>query len=121
MLDICNKEGLSMNQATMDALVQVGGRGSQLPDTSVWATRWRLGGAVPALGELDVHVTRAGMVESHCLTQACAHLPLQTANNGDIRLILGQLQMIRLRARALSYDQVCVSHGGIDCHATSLW
>jgi hypothetical protein len=25
MLDICAKEGLSMNQATMDALVQVGG------------------------------------------------------------------------------------------------
>lgn len=30
---------------------------------------------------------------------------LQTANGGDIRLILGQLQMIRLRQRALSYDQ----------------
>ena len=30
----------------------------------------------------------------------------QSANGGDIRLILGQLQMIRLRSRALSYDQV---------------
>ena len=26
--------------------------------------------------------------------------------NGDIRLILGQLQMIRLRARSLAYDDV---------------
>ena len=28
--------------------------------------------------------------------------------NGDIRLILGQLQMIRLRANSLSYDQAKV-------------
>ena len=28
--------------------------------------------------------------------------------NGDIRLVLGQLQMIRLRARTLKYDQVKV-------------
>ena len=28
--------------------------------------------------------------------------------NGDIRLILGQLQMIRLRARSLAYDDVKV-------------
>lgn len=51
MLEICRAEGLSMNQATMDALVQ-------------------------------------------------------SANGGDIRLIVGQLQMIRRRSRALSYDQV---------------
>ncbi|GAB4817566.1 hypothetical protein N2152v2_004612 [Parachlorella kessleri] len=50
MMEICQKEGLSMNQATMDALVQTA--------------------------------------------------------NGDLRLVLGQLQMIRLRAKALSYDQV---------------
>ena len=32
--------------------------------------------------------------------------------NADIRLVLGQLQMIRLRARTLSYDEVkvCVLH-----------
>ena len=36
----------------------------------------------------------------------CSPSPaLQTAN-GDIRLVLGQLQMIRIRARSLSYDQV---------------
>lgn len=29
---------------------------------------------------------------------------MQTAQ-GDIRLVLGQLQMIRIRARSLSYDQ----------------
>jgi len=51
MLDIARKEGLAINQATMDALVQ-------------------------------------------------------SSNGGDIRLILGQLQMIRLRASSLSYDQV---------------
>ena len=51
MLEIAGKEGLAVNQATMDALVQ-------------------------------------------------------SASGGDIRLILGQLQMVRLRARALSYDQV---------------
>ena len=51
MMDIARAEGLSMNQATMDALVQ-------------------------------------------------------SANGGDIRLLLGQLQMIRLRATALSYDEV---------------
>ena len=28
--------------------------------------------------------------------------------NADIRLVLGQLQMVRLRARALSYDDVKV-------------
>jgi hypothetical protein len=28
--------------------------------------------------------------------------------NGDLRLVLGQLQMLRLRARAVSYDQVKV-------------
>ena len=28
--------------------------------------------------------------------------------NADIRLVLGQLQMIRLRARSLSYDEVKV-------------
>jgi len=51
MLEICAKEGLTVNQATMDALVQ-------------------------------------------------------SANGGDIRLILGQLQMIRLRATSLKYDDV---------------
>lgn len=51
MLEIARKEGLAINQATMDALVQ-------------------------------------------------------SSNGGDIRLILGQLQMIRLRASSLSYDQV---------------
>ena len=56
MLEVCAAEGLSVNQATMDALVQ-------------------------------------------------------SASGGDIRLILGQLQMIRLRSRALSYDQVGV--GGV--------
>ena len=61
MMDICRAEGLTVNQATMDALVQ-------------------------------------------------------TAYGGDIRLILGQLQMIRLRTRALSYDQAsgtaCAARGG---------
>ena len=49
MLEVCAAEGLSVNQATMDALVQ-------------------------------------------------------SASGGDIRLILGQLQMARLRQTALSYD-----------------
>ncbi|EFJ40860.1 DNA replication factor C complex subunit 1 [Volvox carteri f. nagariensis] len=50
MSEICQKEGLQINQATMDALVSGAG--------------------------------------------------------GDLRLILGQLQMVRLRARALTYDEV---------------
>ncbi|GFR43759.1 hypothetical protein Agub_g4871 [Astrephomene gubernaculifera] len=50
MSDICQKEGLQVNQATMDALV--------------------------------------------------------TGAGGDLRLILGQLQMVRLRTRALTYDEV---------------
>jgi replication factor C subunit 1 len=51
MMEICKAEGLSLNQATLDALIQ-------------------------------------------------------SASGGDIRLILGQLQMIRLRAKSLTYDQV---------------
>lgn len=35
---------------------------------------------------------------------------LAEGSNMDIRLVLGQLQMVRLRARALSYDDVKVSH-----------
>ncbi|GLC37764.1 hypothetical protein PLESTB_001474400 [Pleodorina starrii] len=50
MAEICQKEGLQVNQATMEALV--------------------------------------------------------TGAGGDLRLILGQLQMVRLRARALTYDEV---------------
>jgi len=30
------------------------------------------------------------------------------ASNGDVRLVLGQLQMFRLRMRALSFDHVKV-------------
>lgn len=33
------------------------------------------------------------------------------SSNGDLRLVLGQLQMVRLRARALTYDQVKVRGG----------
>ncbi|KXZ52854.1 hypothetical protein GPECTOR_8g236 [Gonium pectorale] len=50
MSEICQREGLQVNQATMDALV--------------------------------------------------------TGAGGDLRLILGQLQMVRLRSRALSFDEV---------------
>lgn len=35
----------------------------------------------------------------------CPTPPPQSASGGDIRLILGQLQMIRLRAKSLTYDQ----------------
>ena len=52
MLQICQKEGLQVNESTLEALVE---------------------GA-----------------------------------NSDIRLILGQLQMVRLSSRALSYDEVKV-------------
>jgi replication factor C subunit 1 len=38
-------------------------------------------------------------------TQATCHA-LVEGSNGDIRLILGQLQMVRLRSSALSYDDV---------------
>ena len=34
--------------------------------------------------------------------------------NGDIRLMLGHLQMIRLRKRSLSYDEAKVSAGWVD-------
>lgn len=33
---------------------------------------------------------------------------LAEGTNGDIRLVLGQLQMIRLRAKTLSYDEAKV-------------
>lgn len=33
---------------------------------------------------------------------------LVESTQGDIRLVLGQLQMIRLRSRSLSYDQAKV-------------
>ena len=37
--------------------------------------------------------------------------------NADIRLVLGQLQMIRLRARSLSYDDAKVRmHAGVVEH-----
>ena len=37
--------------------------------------------------------------------------------NGDIRLMLGQLQMIRLRKRTLSYDEAKVGFARINvCH-----
>ena len=54
MLQICQKEGLQVNESTLEALVE---------------------GA-----------------------------------NSDIRLILGQLQMVRLSSKALSYDEVKVCH-----------
>ncbi len=34
---------------------------------------------------------------------------LAKISNGDLRLVLGQLQMVRLRSAALSYDDVKVS------------
>lgn len=40
------------------------------------------------------------------MNQATMDALVQSANGGDIRLVLGQLQMIRLRAISLSYDQV---------------
>ena len=91
MLDICAKEGLAMNQATMDALVQVGGG-----PAARRAALARVHGAL--------FVGGAPALPGRRLTSACT--ALQSANGGDIRLILGQLQMIRLRARALTYDQV---------------
>ena len=39
-------------------------------------------------------------------------MALAEGANCDIRLVLGQLQMVRLRARALSYDEVKVGHLG---------
>ena len=40
-------------------------------------------------------------------------MALAEGANCDIRLVLGQLQMVRLRARALSYDEVKVSSPGL--------
>lgn len=38
-------------------------------------------------------------------------------SNGDVRLVLGQLQMLRLRARSLTYDQVKVGGKNVVGHA----
>ena len=38
---------------------------------------------------------------------------LAEGTNGDIRLVLGQLQMIRLRAQSLSYDEAKVQSAAI--------
>ncbi len=40
---------------------------------------------------------------------------LAEGSNGDIRLILGQLQLIRLRSRTLSYDQAKARAAGPGC------
>lgn len=40
---------------------------------------------------------------------------IQSANGGDIRLIVGQLQMVRRRSASLSYDQVGCRLGVSDC------
>ena len=45
----------------------------------------------------------AAPTHPHCMP--CCPFAMQSASGGDIRLILGQLQMIRLRAKSLTYDQ----------------
>lgn len=44
--------------------------------------------------------------EGLAVNQATMEALVQSAGGGDIRLILGQLQMLRLRAKSISYDQV---------------
>jgi replication factor C subunit 1 len=43
--------------------------------------------------------------EGLAMNQSTMEALVQSSHGGDIRLILGQLQMVRLRARSLSYDQ----------------
>ena len=55
------------------------------------------------LGKRLQEICRAEGLEAN---EATLQALIQSANGGDVRLLLGQLQMIRRRSRSLSYDQV---------------
>lgn len=107
MLEVCAAEGLSMNQASMEALVQVGGgreHGWSEGATRVdWAGGWA-GGSLQRRRRAVTSLQPPPSPAHPCPSPPAPPLHHQMGGS-DLRLILGQLQMIRLRARAMSYDQ----------------
>lgn len=60
----------------------------------------------PTVQQLSKRLHEICHAEGLQVNDAALQALIQSANGGDVRLILGQLQMIRRRARNLSYDQV---------------
>lgn len=70
-----------------------------VPSSSRGLSRLR---CTPACPPARMQIARAEGLE---VDRAAMDALVQTANGGDVRLILGQLQMIRLRSRSLAYDE----------------
>ena len=62
-------------------------------------------GRKPTPQQITVRMMTVAAKEGLSLNTA-AMTSLVTGANGDLRLVLGQLQMLRLRAKALTYDDV---------------
>lgn len=60
----------------------------------------------PMVQQIAKRMMEIAAKEGLAINQSTMEALVQSANGGDIRLILGQLQMVRLRARSLTYDQV---------------
>ena len=60
----------------------------------------------PTVQQISKRMMEIARAEGLSINQATMDALVQSANGGDIRLILGQLQMIRLRSTSLSYDEV---------------
>lgn len=60
----------------------------------------------PTVQQISKRMMEIASAEGLTMNAATMEALVQSSYGGDIRLILGQLQMLRLRARSLSYDQV---------------
>ena len=66
----------------------------------------------PMASQISKRMMEIAAAEGLRMNQSTIEALVQSANGGDIRLILGQLQMIRLRSTSLSYDQVKTGGAG---------
>lgn len=60
----------------------------------------------PTVQQISKRLQTIAAAEGLEMNAATMEALVQSANGGDIRLILGQMQMLRLRAKSLTYDQV---------------
>jgi replication factor C subunit 1 len=60
----------------------------------------------PTVQQISKRLQTIAAAEGLEMNTATMEALVQSANGGDIRLILGQMQMLRLRAKSLTYDQV---------------
>lgn len=66
----------------------------------------------PTVQQISKRVQEICRAEGLAVNDATLAALIQSANGGDLRLVIGQLQLIRRRTRMLSYDDVRGKGGG---------